>query len=345
MSEKPTPPRARMISLRLKILIVFTLVFSLVFAGAFYWFYEFSTQRAMARVGDDLRDTLKGAAMGINAEELRSLYRDGAPNADNFSDDPRYQKQIAWMDTVHQIEPRAWPYTYVRGDTAKDPKEVIFVADLWSKYEKSHSTGFREHFSAQTYHIVNGLTEPAIKLDIYTDKWGSWVSGYTPISDANGNEVGALGIDFTADYVMQVQQAIKDNVFIAFAVAYIVLFVLVFVISRGLTQPIVKLTRAAKLIGEGKYEQDLSHLHQGRTRDEIGTLAEVFEIMVSKVYQREQNLSRRVEELKIEIDEVKRQKQVSEIAETDFFRDLQSKANSMRSRKHSQTDEAGDKAS
>ena len=171
------------------------------------------------------------------------------------------------------------------------------------------------------------------------------MSGYTPISDANGNEVGALGIDFTADYVMQVQQSIKDSVFIAFGVAYLVLFVLVFIISRALTQPIVALTRAAKLIGEGKYEQDLSHLHQGRTRDEIGALAEVFEIMVSKVYQREQNLIRRVEELKIEIDEVKRQKQVSEIAETDFFRDLQSKANSMRSRKHSQTDEAGDKAS
>jgi hypothetical protein len=59
----------------------------------------------------------------------------------------------------------------------------------------------------------------------------------------------------------------------------------------------------------------------------------VFAIMVSKVYQREQTLRQQVEALKIVIDETKRQMQVNEIAETDFFRDLQQKARDMRGRK------------
>ena len=58
--------------------------------------------------------------------------------------------------------------------------------------------------------------------------------------------------------------------------------------------------------------------------------------MVGKVYQREQTLRRQVEELKIEIDEVKRKKQVSEIVESDFFQDLQAKARRMRSRGRSE---------
>ena len=70
----------------------------------------------------------------------------------------------------------------------------------------------------------------------------------------------------------------------------------------------------------------------GLTRDEIVTLADVFAIMAGKVYQREQTLRKQVEALKIEIDEAKRTRQVSEIAETDFFRDLQTKARSMRKR-------------
>ena len=77
---------------------------------------------------------------------------------------------------------------------------------------------------------------------------------------------------------------------------------------------------------------ELDKLSKGRITDEIGTLANVFAIMVSKVYQREQTLRLQVEQLKIEIDQVKQQKQVSEIVETDFFKDLVEKANIIRAR-------------
>ena len=70
-----------------------------------------------------------------------------------------------------------------------------------------------------------------------------------------------------------------------------------------------------------------------RLTDEIDLLASNFSIMVDKVYQREQTLRRQVEALKIEIDEAKRTQQVSEIVDTDFFRDLQAKADHMRSRR------------
>jgi phosphate uptake regulator len=91
------------------------------------------------------------------------------------------------------------------------------------------------------------------------------------------------------------------------------------------------LTRAAQRIGEGDYEQDLSTLTPGRFSDEIGKLAQVFEIMVGKVHQREEKLKKQVAELQIVIDEQRRQEQVSEIVDSDFFRDLQDKARKMRS--------------
>ncbi len=51
-----------------------------------------------------------------------------------------------------------------------------------------------------------------------------------------------------------------------------------------------------------------------------------------EAYIREQSLQQQIQQLKIEIDEVKRQKQVSEIVETDFFQDLQARARAMRQR-------------
>jgi HAMP domain-containing protein len=52
-----------------------------------------------------------------------------------------------------------------------------------------------------------------------------------------------------------------------------------------------------------------------------------------EAYSREQALHQQIQQLRIEIDEVKRQKQVQEIVETDFFQDLQARARALSSRK------------
>src|SRR5258706_15839760 len=67
--------------LRWKILIGFTLIFSVVFAISFYWFYQFATNAALTRIQDDLTSTLAGGATGVNTDELLALARDGKPNA------------------------------------------------------------------------------------------------------------------------------------------------------------------------------------------------------------------------------------------------------------------------
>lgn len=334
LKEKGTQKR-RTISLMWKLLVGFTLVFSIVFAAAFYWFLTYSTATALDKIKSDLVNTVTGAAKGVNTEELLALANEGVPNEAGFTDDPRFQSQLDWLDTVHSIEPRAWPYVYVPGT---EQNEIIYIVDLFARYDTSRATEFQKHKISKGFSL-GGLKELTIrttdgKFDTYEDEYGSWVSAYTPITNPQGEIVGAMGMDFEASYVNQVRQAIINRIAIAFVIAYTALFVLVFVISRTLTQPIRKLTRAAEKIAEGDYEQDLSASKLERFPDEIGTLREVFSVMVSKVYQREQTLKAQVEQLKIEIDEAKRQHEVDEIAETDFFRDLQSKAQLMRDRRH-----------
>jgi DNA-binding response OmpR family regulator len=67
--------------------------------------------------------------------------------------------------------------------------------------------------------------------------------------------------------------------------------------------------------------------------DELGQLARVFQRMAREVHTREQRLRQQVAALHIEIDEVKKTKQVTEITESDFFLDLQQKAQRLRSRR------------
>lgn len=349
-----------MVNLRIKLLLGFTLVFSIVFAGAYYWFYDFATERAIQRIQGDMENAVRGAAAGLDGELLLELYQEGEANPDGTSDHPAYQAQLAWFELVRSIEPRAWPYTYIRGEEAN---EIIWLADLWMNYDPERAVEFGDRY-VSTGILLSGFDEltsyvPVNVRDLvesdsasplrrmlhalgllqrvgYSDQWGQWVSVYHPIFDPEGNPVGAIGLDFEADYVDQVQNAILESTVRTFAITYLALFILVYLLSAVLTRPIRRLTAIAKRVGEGDYAQDFSLLEQRYLRDEIGTLAEVFGSMVEKIRTREQTLKREVHKLRIEIDETKRHKQVSAIVDSEGFQDLKRKAREMRARKAEQ---------
>jgi hypothetical protein len=56
----------------------------------------------------------------------------------------------------------------------------------------------------------------------------------------------------------------------------------------------------------------------------------MFGRMAREVIQREEGLRQQVQQLRIEIDEAKKARQVSEITETEYFRTLREKARRMR---------------
>jgi HAMP domain-containing protein len=339
MNETVSKKRIYNFSMRVKLLIGFTLLFSLIFAVAFYWFYTFATDMAMNKLKNELTLIITGTASQLNVDQFQAVlnYQDVELNADGYPDINKYPEYWAHCHFLRQVKlsinPDMGIYTYILGDP-NIKNEVIFIGS--SGAEKSSGVKFREHFVPVYYPetIINGVHETNILMNSYPDDWGKWISGYTPIKNANGDVIGGLGADYPATYVHDVRKAIQDKIVIAFAITYITLFLFVFYISRTLTRPITSLTRIAGQIGEGNYENtsELDKFSKGRITDEIGTLARVFGIMVGKVYQREQILRLQVEQLKIEIDQVKQQKQVSEIVETDFFKDLVEKANTIRNR-------------
>ena len=140
----------------------------------------------------------------------------------------------------------------------------------------------------------------------YTDSFGSWITTYEPIADKNGRNVGAIGVDISADYVNQVRSDILFSGAIAFVASYILIFLLVYWLSGLLTRPIVSLAGIASDIGDGNYEQEWSRVELRDTfRDEIDTLTNVFHSMVDKVAEREKSLRARVAQLEIMIDRSK----------------------------------------
>jgi len=94
-------------------------------------------------------------------------------------------------------------------------------------------------------------------------------------------------------------------------------------------EQVSRVTGAAAALEAGA--ADLGDLASVAARDDaLGVLARRFESMAREVQAREASLRAQVRELRIEIDHARQARQVAEITESDFFRDLSGRAADLR---------------
>lgn len=333
----------RYISLRIKIWIAFVLIFTPVFVASYVWFYFYTSAKVLENISSNLVDTVEGTIAGIDVDHFVQLVEDEResnplcpPEAGSEEngyypyENDLYMEHVQWLTTIGELNPNARLYTYVKGDASG---EVLGIGSSGALWDEPAGFKFCQSYISEGTSIYGGLTERVDVWEPYEDPFGEWITTYAPIKDENGGVVGAVGVDILASYVNEVQQQIIRSGIIAFIVSYLLVFGLVYLMSGILTRPLVMLSDVAGEIAEGKYDQDLDKMRGSeRWLDELDTLTTAFKIMIQKVAEREKTLRKRVKQLEIIVDNTKRQDEVKQIVESDFFQDLQSKVKDMRKR-------------
>jgi len=159
--------------------------------------------------------------------------------------------------------------------------------------QPENATSFREPYLAtpDKTRLYQGFSDVTLTLVPYTDRWGSWISAYGPIKNAQGQVVGLLGIDFRADEIQSLEREVRRSLAIAFGSTYLLLLGLVALLARSFTRPIIDLTDATEQISQGEYHRALTPFQHRYVRDEISQLASSFERIVEQVQQREADLA------------------------------------------------------
>jgi nitrate/nitrite-specific signal transduction histidine kinase len=99
-------------------------------------------------------------------------------------------------------------------------------------------------------------------------------------------------------------------------------------------QVLRRLVQAAKQMGAGQLSaQQIEELESSAGWDEISRLSQAFAQMARQVIEREENLNAKVRELEIVIDAAKRDKQIADITDTDYFQQVQRKVKDLKQRK------------
>jgi len=186
--------------------------------------------------------------------------------------------------------------------------------------------------------------EGATKVDIYVP---------IPFSHGVYQENGFFGGLVISENVNNVEQAgristssiadstrlMRGNIAWIMGISIVALVLVAILLSRNITLPISKLTNAARVMEKGELDvETLDRLLEPKIENEVTDLTRVFKQMAKAVQLRERRLKQEVRELKIQIDKTKREHEVKQIVETEFFEDLQAKARALRQRRDRKPD-------
>lgn len=323
------------LSIRTRLLVVFMTLFTVAFATAFAWFYQYTTNLVIEELRQNMMASAASAASLIDPVEHTQVFESGVEG------DAQYTHIADQLRMIQDANPMlASIYTMV---LSPNPNEALFVVSADENYEeRAH---LREPYDiTDIWELVQGFEEPYADTAMGSDRFGTWLSGYAPIRDASGKGIAIVGVDVSAEDVLDAQAQVRYASALGFLVAYLGVFSAAYLISGSITRSIHAIANAAGQLERGE-PFDQNALEQvGRGGDEVSRLARVFSQMAVQVQAREQKLKQEVIALRIEIDEVKRARQVEEITSTDYFQNVQSRAQEMRRRREtkSPTSETGE---
>ena len=229
-----------------------------------------------------------------------------------------------------------------------NPRDLAddFEAQLVTRFRNeaglTELSGFRNLDGAEVFYTARPLAvgseaclrchgDPALAPASLTNTFGS-ENGF----GWNLNEIVAAQVIYVPG------ERVSDATWLSLSVVMVV-FILVFalvilainvLLGRNVVEPIRRLAGLAVMVGEDKMtgeSEDIAWLNPIAERgDELGQLSRLFQKMARQVYVREQQLKKQVSMLRIEIDESKKQEDVAEITESEYFQELQQKAAALR---------------
>jgi GAF domain-containing protein/HAMP domain-containing protein len=162
----------------------------------------------------------------------------------------------------------------------QDPDgNILFVVDAEESEEDiSHLGDIYDDAGPILVDNFATMQQPMVEEDFYTDKWGTWLTGYAPFYTSDGRREGILGMDISSAKVIEWERRSQWLALIIFLVSTPPIAALGWLLGNRLTSPISKLIEGTEAITRG----NLDHRVNVKTGDEIEVLAEAFNTMAGK---------------------------------------------------------------
>jgi len=115
--------------------------------------------------------------------------------------------------------------------------------------------------------------------EYYSDQWGTFISAWIPIKDADGQVIAVFGLDYDVTSEANQLNDLWNLCAMILAVSVLLSFLLAYLIARWLGKPIAKLRAGAQQLRDGDFDTFIDI----KSRDELGALADTFNQMTTQL--------------------------------------------------------------
>ncbi len=215
------------------------------------------------------------------------------PDLHEVLTDPSQENSVEYreiqrvLQNVRQIDPDIREVYTMRVDA---DGTIRFVVDAETQPDRVAHLN-EEYFDASETlrRIASSLDTVLVEQDFYKDHWGTWLTGYAPIRDRQGNRIGIVGVDLTANYIRSRMHSflfIGSIIFLAFIP---ITGLMGWMAGVRLTRPLQGLTHFASRLSKGELDVRM----QSTGNSELGILTDAFNQMT-------ENLSNTLQSLQTE---------------------------------------------
>jgi GAF domain-containing protein/HAMP domain-containing protein len=287
----------RFLPLRTKLAISFAILAVVSVGLSTFVFYQNTRARLRQDIRERLHDAVAIGALQVDAQKHAQLT------------DPSQEGNEPYLQlkkTLQGIRDAGTNIRFVYTMQQDAEGNIIFVVDAEESEEDiSHLGDIYDDASPWLLANFSSIESPLVEDDLYTDKWGTWLTGYAPFYTADGRREGVLGMDISAEKVLAQEQQVFWLALIIFILSIPLVSIAGWLLGNTLAAPISKLTEGAEKLTSG----DFTHRVRINSRDEIESLADAFNSTAEKlsglvagleqrVYERTNDLSRRSSQLK-----------------------------------------------
>jgi HAMP domain-containing protein len=254
-------------SLQTKLVASFILLILVIAGGTFFYTFGQTKQALLEITRDDVAQIIGLVSTQFTAADVDQL------NALKPGDEqtPSYLALRDKLRHMRVISPNLVNFYIMRIEGDK----VVFYVDDVEDGAAAIGQVYGEP-EPKLFDAVNGLQ---VSDNLYTDEWGTFLSGYAPIETAAGKSGFIVGVDMQATTVIARQNFIGNTIYFVSGLAVLFAAVLISIFSLTIIRDIKALNQVAEKISLGDTNVSVGV----RRNDEIGDLAESFGRMVASL--------------------------------------------------------------
>ncbi|MEW8029884.1 MAG: diguanylate cyclase [Candidatus Thiodiazotropha sp.] len=233
------------------------------------YFYQSATENLMNALQSRLKNSAALVSQGLDTGNLDMIRMESDRN------NPVYKKNVIALRKFVKANPDiAFIYIMRRLEN-----KVYFVID--SDMQDPALPG--EEYAHDIPALMEGFIRPSVDESITKDKWGYFLSGYSPLH--GGADDYLVGMDMRADEVQSKFEKIRLAGLLSFALSVILAMIFSRLLSINFTKRIINLTTRFALIAP--VDEDVGNEAHG---DELDQLALSFDQMSKRLHIKQQQI-------------------------------------------------------